>query len=123
MITNFEEITKDLSQQETKLLNSLIRGFYNHGKGNPITEPEIRKRLAAKGIKISGARLRKLCNLIRVAGLAPLIATSKGYYVSKDYSEIRKQIKSLEERAAAITAAANGLKVFIKGAQTTMQEL
>lgn len=106
-----------------KLLNTLIRGFY-HGKGNPITEPEIRKRLAAEGIKISGARLRKLCNLIRVAGLAPLIATSKGYYVSKDASpEIRKQIKSLEERAAAITAAANGLKVFIKGAQTTMQDL
>jgi len=121
MITNFEQITKDLTPQEKSLINKLIKGFYNHGKGNPIKEPEIRSRLAEKGIKLTGARMRKLCNLIRVAGV-PLIATSKGYYVSKDPTEIRKQIKSLEERAAAIIAAANGLKEYLKGTQAKIFE-
>ena len=113
MITNFEYITKDLTEQEKSLVNILIKGFSNHKKENPIKEPEIVNKLEEKGIKITGARLRKLCNLIRVTGMIPLIATSKGYYVSYDQIEIKKQIKSLEERAASITAAADGLKTFI----------
>jgi len=57
--------------------------------------------------------LRKLTHFLRCNSILPLIATSKGYYVSYDNAEIDKQIKSLQERAAAIIESANGL-IYLK---------
>ena len=113
MITNFEEITKDLSEEEKKLLPILIKGFRLHGIDDPIKAPDIIQKLSEKGIKLTGARLRKLTNLIRSAGILPLIATSNGYYVTVDKQEVQKQIKSLTERAEAIMAAAKGLEKWL----------
>lgn len=113
MITNFEEVTEQLTKEEIKLLPVLIAGFKNHKADNPIRADEIVRRInATKHLSITPPRLRKLCNFIRARGMLPLIATSKGYYVSYDREEIRKQIQSLEERAGGIMAAADGLKKF-----------
>lgn len=120
MITNFEEITADLTAEEKKLLPILINGFKFHDKSDPIKEPAIVKLINDQREKyhltkkFSGARFRKLCNLIRTKSILPLIATSNGYYVSSDPEEIRKQIQSLTERAESILSSANGLKNFIK---------
>jgi hypothetical protein len=119
MITNFENITDDLNDEEIKLIPILIKGFKCHPKEDPIKGPDIieainnkRQSLGLKK-KFSEPRLRKCCNYIRVNGLLPLIATSNGYYVSYDKSEIEAQIKSLEERAHSILNSANGLKKYL----------
>lgn len=113
MITNFEEITKELTPAEKKLVPVLIRGFKHH-VDDPIKAPDIVYKLTNRGYEISEPRLRKLCNLIRAYGILPLIATSKGYYISYDSWEIRKQITSLKERAEGIMAAAQGLEKYLE---------
>lgn len=103
-----------------------MNGLVRRTKDNPIKSAEIvsaMNRFANKNNcpEISGSRLRKLCNFIRTRGMIPLIATSKGYYCSNDPDEISKQIQSLNERADAIRAGANGLKEYAqrKGIQLT----
>ena len=114
MITNFENVTFDLTEIESKLLPLIIAGFKKYTKQNPIKEPDIVKRFNEKNYeyKLSGVRLRKLVNYIRSNGLLPLIATSKGYYVSYEKEEILSQIKSLRERASSINKCADGLEGF-----------
>jgi hypothetical protein len=118
MITNFEEITQDLTSEEKSFLKSLIRLFKEHSVDNPIKEPQVLKEINFQsnlfGKRLGGPRLRKLCNLIRSRSIIPLIATSKGYYVSYDQNEIEKQIKSLVERAEAILSGAEGMEKFLK---------
>lgn len=119
MITNFENITYKLTEEEKNLIPVLICGFKNHGRANPIKAEDIVKSINAQKSKykltkdFTDARMRKMCNLIRTEGIIPLIATSKGYYVSYSPSEIHSQIKSLQQRADAIYRPANGLKKFL----------
>lgn len=115
MIINFEEITYELNDEEKKILHLLINGFKNYTQQNPIKEPEIVSRFNERtGLKLSGVRLRKLVNYIRSNGLLPLVATSKGYFVSYDKEVIYSQIKSLRQRATSINNCADGLEKFIK---------
>jgi hypothetical protein len=118
MITNFEQITSELTEDEMKLLPILINGFKKHSKPNPIKAPDIVKGMKLYG-KFTEVRLRKMVNHIRVNSLLPLIATSSGYYISDDSEEIKLQVKSLWERAKSIKDAADGLVIFIKGEGTT----
>ena len=114
MIDNFEELTYELTECEIKILPLLISGFKNYTIHNPIKEPDIVKRFNERNqVKLSGVRLRKLVNYIRSNGLLPLIATSKGYYVSYDRDVINSQIKSLNQRAQSINNCANGLKKYL----------
>lgn len=119
MVLTFEQITKELDEDEKKLVPILISGFKTHYKENPITEPDIVKAINNQKDKyllkkkLTSARLRKLCNFIRVNGLLPLIATSNGYFISYDQEDLRKQIISLEQRARSIMNASNGLRKFL----------
>lgn len=113
MITNFEEITSELTARELELLPIIIQGLSTKTKSNPIKEPEIVSKMRNSGYKLSGERLRKIINHIRCHGLLPVIGTSKGYYVSYDKDEIFKQIKSLNQRANSIINSAKGLNKFI----------
>jgi len=113
MITNFADITQELNDYELSLVPIIIRGFETKTKSNPIKAPEIIRLMKAKGHKISEPRLRKICNHIRSNSLLPLIATSNGYYVSRDRDEILKQIQSLRERAGSILDCANGMEAFL----------
>lgn len=109
MITGFEEYTADLNDDEKRLAESMAKGFANRiGKSQSITNHEIISAMKAnKGITLKEAKVRKLVNYIRRAGLVPcLIASSSGYYVSQDAEEIREYIRSLSERAGAIDAVA-----------------
>jgi hypothetical protein len=119
MITNFEEITSDLTKDELKLISVLVYSFNKRTKDNPIKAPQIvqamNNYLKERGekLRLSEPRLRKLVNYIRVNGMIPLIATSNGYYVSYNRQEIVKQINSLNERATSIKACADGLNKFL----------
>jgi len=107
-----------LTPDEKILIPLLVAGFITKTKENPVKSHEIVSRLNANknthGYKsdLTGARLRKMVNFIRVNSLIPLIATSDGYFVSYNKEEIMKEIKSMDERASAITGAANGLRIF-----------
>jgi hypothetical protein len=120
MVTNFETITEELSDDEVKLIPILISGFKTHFKANPIKAPDIITAINARRntynlkTKFTEPRLRKCCNYIRSNGLIPLIATSNGYYVSFDKEEINSQITSLIERSNSILKSAEGLKKFIE---------
>jgi len=114
MITNFNEITTELNEIEKSILPLIIRGFSNYSKDNPIKEPDIVRRFNERSeIKINGVRLRRLVNHIRINALLPLIATSKGYYVSYDIKEIESQVNSLKQRAKSIENCAEGLNKFL----------
>ena len=118
MVTNFEILTSELTTDEKQLIKILIAGFKSHvGRNSAITSDEIIKILNDKPytkVKVTGVRLRKMCNFIRSKGMLPLIATSNGYFCSNDKNEIQKQITSLNERADAIRNSAKGLEIFLK---------
>ena len=113
MITNFETITEELTDEEKKIIPLLIKGFPKYTKDNPIKAPEVIRRFNEKGYKLQEPRLRKMVNFIRSKGILPLMGTSKGYYVSYDKNEINLQIKSLRERADSIYNSAQGLNKFL----------
>jgi hypothetical protein len=101
-VTGFEHITHDLNEYELNVLLPVFKKGLSSkiGKGKAVTNYHMTKVLTEKGYKVSGARVRKIINHIRVHGLVPgLIATSAGYYISNDPEEIRQYCKSLSQRA------------------------
>lgn len=115
MVTNFEHITSELTQQELELIPILVKGFHKHRKENPILARDIVRMmnlyLQSRNFQVTftEARLRKCVNFIRTNAILPLMATSNGYYISWDSDEIYSQIQSLEERANSIKRCAGGL--------------
>jgi hypothetical protein len=114
MVTNFETITCELDAKEKEMAGDLIMLLNRRTISNPIMAPDIVHEMNAMGNKISQARLRKIVNYIRTNGIAPIIATSNGYYMSDSIEEIRKQVRSLRERASSIMDAANGLEKYME---------
>ena len=118
-ITNFEEYTHELTDQEMEILQLVIHGFRAYKKNNPIKSELIVTRmnqyLQNNGykIKMTGVRLRKMVNYIRSNSLIPLIANSHGYFTSDCKQTILEQITSLQERANSIERCAQGLKKFL----------
>jgi hypothetical protein len=117
MITNFEEITANLTPEE-KFINSIMEILFKYKKNNPIKSVQLvaiinHKFFKESDAKFTGVELRKYCNYIRSKSLLPIIATSNGYYVSYDKTEIALQIESLEQRSEAILNSVNGLKFYL----------
>lgn len=119
MITNFEDFTGELSQDEMRLLPAVVHSFRKYKKDNPIKADLIIEGIndyltkRELKIKMTGPRLRKMVNYIRSNSILPLIATSKGYFTDSCKLTIEDQIKSLEERARSIQSCADGLRKFI----------
>jgi len=118
MITNFEEITAPLTNDEKAIVKLLMSLFGKTKKDAPVKSYKIvddinnLKNFIVIKNEITGVTVRKLVNFIRRHGLLPVISTSKGYYVSYDREEISKAVKSLQERAEAIQMASFGLEKF-----------
>jgi hypothetical protein len=107
MIDGFEEETCELNEYElNELLPLLVKKLpHSVGKENAVKSNKIKDYFGKKGIKINGARLRKLINYIRRKNLVPcLIASNKGYYVSDDIEDFKRFIESLRQRENAIRA-------------------
>lgn len=115
MITNFEELTKPLTEDEKILLNCTYDVLKNISVNNPIKAPNLifRVKHISNKDNFTQVRLRKMINFIRANSLLPVIATSKGYYCSFELDEIQREIDSLNERADAIRTASDGLKKFL----------
>ena len=116
MIVNFEEITKEISDEEIKILESVKQGFIAHtGKENAITGKVIASKLNSKfNMNLTDVRIRKIVNYLRSVENIPILASSKGYYFSTDKTEIELEIASMQQRINSIEKAKNGLRKFIE---------
>ena len=113
MINGFKTQTQELSEYERReVLPRVIKGLKTKvGVENAVTNKTMVEGLKHRGIKTSGPRMRKIIHEIRITGEIPyLIATSKGYYITRDKSELLNYIESLEQRAASIRAIASQLE-------------
>jgi hypothetical protein len=125
MIKNFNSQTEELTEQEIKFLPLFIKGFSTKTKENPIKArlivEEVNSFFKSKKInyKLTQPKLRKYVNHIRSNGILPLIATSKGYYISFNKKEIEDQITSLNQRANSILEASKGLNKLLKNEDKT----
>lgn len=80
----------------------------------PLTTTDIISQLKLMGKEVNPPDIRKAINKIRREGLAPVLANSKGYYLSYERKEVIDEIDSLTRRARKILSAARGLKTFLK---------
>jgi len=114
MINGFELETAPLNDDEKALVPVIIKGLYERKDSSlAIKGALICKRVSANYSKLTEPRLRKITNFLRSEKILPVIATSKGYYISYDKEEIQKQIDSLTQRKEAIENAINGLKKWL----------
>lgn len=116
MIVNFEDLTAHLTKEEIEMSNKIIALLHEKAtKENPLNTFWILKEINGKPDlfnakeKLTGVRLRKIFNAIRSRGVAPIIGTSKGYYITNDLKEIQKQITSFDNRISAMQSAKRGL--------------
>lgn len=109
MITGFEEETGTLTNEEMSMAQLFVKGFSTKiGEANAVKSSEIIAKLKVKGFTLTGARLRKIVNFIRINGwIKNLVATSKGYYIEPDPEKVQEYKQSLKQRAAAIIAVAD----------------
>jgi hypothetical protein len=118
MITNFEDLTHELSFEELAMISDVSNIITQFSKSNPIKCRDLVNRikihLASNGIDVrfDEVRLRKLINHMRANSILPIIATSKGYFVSYNHDDVCSQIQSLVERANSIEGCAKGLLKF-----------
>jgi len=106
MITNFEEYTKELSENERDFILPILVKVLR-ARTSPdqvITNKEMVEKLwDIKKLKTSEPRVRKIINVIRMTGMAiGLIATGRGYYCTQSETELLNYIESLEQRIASI---------------------
>ncbi|MGN1211354.1 MAG: hypothetical protein ACI4TM_06685 [Candidatus Cryptobacteroides sp.] len=112
MIKGFEIETAELNEYELNTLMPLVaKGLAAHvGKENSVTNKHICDRLTRAGYQIDGARLRKIVNYIRIKGVVKcVIATSSGYYVATNKTDVSEYTESLRGRADAINAVADAV--------------
>lgn len=123
-ITNFEEITEDLTAKELEYLQDVQDGMIAalQASAMPIKQNElillVNNYLFSKYgmfccMILKPVRLRKYVNYVRKNSLLPIMATSNGYFLSENEEMIRSQIKSLNERAKSIRDAAKGLEDYL----------
>lgn len=112
MINGFEKETHELTDEEKVLLPIIVNGLKKKiGKETAVTNKQMIVGLSKIGHKVQPARIRKLIHHIRITGLIDcLVATSRGYYVSKNVEELDSYIESLLQRSKSIEDIANQLQ-------------
>lgn len=107
MIHGFEEVTQSLSEKERAIAEDIGRGLrLRIGEEQAITSTQIIDSYQAKrGVKLSGPRLRKIINYLRVTKrVKNLVASEKGYYVETDPQKIEAYRQGLQSRIDAMIA-------------------
>jgi hypothetical protein len=116
MVTNFKEQTKPLTELQLKNIEILLSCLKNTSVNRQIPSYVLVELINSK-LKsnfVTNRTIRKLVNHIRCNGIAAVIGTSSGYYISSDVKEISEQIKSLTERANSIFDCVYGLNQILK---------
>jgi hypothetical protein len=114
MIEGFEQFTHKLTNYELRMAEVIAVGLENKvGRERAVTSDHIIEKMKGVGWSISGSRLRKMINYLRITGrVRNLICSSRGYYRSVDKREIQKYVRTLNHRAEAIQAVARSFDGF-----------
>ena len=121
MLNGFERETHELTSEELDKVATIMKGLSNKiGKDNAVTSSKI-----CEAMNLSGPRLRKIINHIRIYNLVPaLCGSSKGYYVAKDKDELDQYLISLKQRISAQIKVLHSLEkqdmIFGGTGQTTI---
>ena len=115
--------TEKLTTEEKDIvLPMLLKALKKGTEDKPLVSDRIVKwfndNKESIGMKsnFSAARLRKLTNYCRTFGIAPVIANSKGYYISN-------KKKDLVELKLSIISRIESLQAVVKGIDDMMNEL
>ncbi len=119
MIRTFEELTVELNDYERGLVPGFIAGFKTKvGPQNAISNRKISE--AYKEQKLSGARIRKIIQYIRMNQFAEnwfegriLVANSAGYFITHDRQIITNWIDSIEGRINAMRTIQTAAKKYL----------
>jgi len=115
MIAGFEHQTEPLNDYERDiLLPVIVRGLQTKiGSGMAITNKEMADKMQEHGYKkVSGPRIRKIINFIRIQGLIiNLVASSKGYYIENNIQERRKYVQGVKDRAQSMLASLKNIEI------------
>lgn len=112
MIAGFDTETKHLdAYEQSTVLPRIVSGLSVLGKaGKCLSSSKIIDRLKAEGITVTGPRLRKIINHIRINHLVRgVVADDKGYAVVQDPNLILEYLDGLDSRIEAIQAMRNAL--------------
>ena len=106
MLLLFENIDTEIDPVTMRKIGVFLNSLSdNHrGKDNAIKSAVIEERL-----NLPGTKVRAITRICRMNGY-PVGTSSKGYYWCDNLQELSDVISSLEQRAKAILAAAEGLK-------------
>jgi len=116
MITNFDDYTIELNQDELKIVPIIVDRFTKwKGSKYIVTNPQIVSGLERNfKIKITEPRIRKIIQYIRIENLVPgLIATSKGYYTTDDINELEQWIETMKQRENAIRESRTSIEQYL----------
>ena len=117
MITNFEDITYELTDYEKNtLVPVMVEGLNKMvGKNMAFTNKQCCDKLIKLGYEIDDPRFRKIIHYIRVHNLVRgLIGTSKGYYKATNKDELLTYLASLKERKNSIEEIIKSLEVDLQ---------
>lgn len=113
-LTNFEEITEDLTEAEKKIAVSIFNNIKKNyvGKNNACKASKIVEAYRNAGKPLTDVRIRKMVNWLRCNGF-PICSGSVGYYFPSTKAELEETIQSLEERVRQIQRSITGIKTAI----------
>jgi len=114
MIDGFEEYTCELNEEELELLPIIVNCLKAHDtKDKAITNAKMCEGISRwRGIKFSGARMRKVIHYIQVNGLLKGLVScgTNGYYVTNDINEVVRYVESLKARSRSIFEVADSVQ-------------
>jgi hypothetical protein len=116
MITNFEDITYQLTNEErraSKYIEALLRTT-----GDRFTNKQLRDKLfersgRLKEYDLPDSRIRTIINYLRRTSAPNIIASSNGYKISENEKELSDYLQSLQERIEAINEIAEQTKFYL----------
>lgn len=128
MLTLFQNITEELTPLEKQTLVPMLidtLAFTNEHRRH--TGANICRWFEASGYHVSGSRLRKMINYIRVLnvkkgaqcnlGNMVVIGASNGYFVTSKIEIIKDQIQSLQGRMDSMAAVVDSLQAQLLNIQ------
>jgi 2-hydroxy-3-keto-5-methylthiopentenyl-1-phosphate phosphatase len=107
MPTGFDDYNEDMNEFES---SPLFRKKFAE-LIDIISMPfgEVKSRVLEDRLKIKGPSIRRLTRHARRKGI-PIISSSKGYSIAKNFNQLRDTIAQLEERGRDILVTAAELK-------------
>lgn len=81
-------------------------------KKGPIVSDKfiVRFNTGRKRYRLSGPKMRMICNYLRSEAFVPIVSTRSGYSIENSPEVLLKQYNSLQSRASKIIDAANGMR-------------